>query len=102
MPVCFERMVNSLISKHHFPIVFIILVDPDWWDDLDTGSLKVDVIGVEKEIEMLPVFKVKKHNFTYYFYKPDMLHRDLHIIQISLETLQCSDQYHNYSKHYNH
>ena len=59
MPVCFERMVNSLIFKHHFPIVFIILVDPDWWDDLDTGSLKVDVIGVEKEIEMLPVFKVK-------------------------------------------
>ena len=36
----------------------IYFTDPDWWDGLDGSELNIDLIGVEKEVEMLPIFAV--------------------------------------------
>ena len=39
-------------------MVYPFVLGPDWWDGVDGSELHIDIIGVEKEVEMLPIFVV--------------------------------------------
>ena len=44
--------------------------DPDWWDSVDSSNLRIGLLGVEKEVEMLPLFKVHVHTVNAVFSSP--------------------------------
>ncbi|XP_053405551.1 zinc finger MYND domain-containing protein 15-like [Mercenaria mercenaria] len=58
------RMDSPIAILLHWPLTMFYIIkyclpndSPDWWEDLDEGNLLVDIVGVEKEVEMLSIFK---------------------------------------------
>ena len=61
----FIDIIICLGYKHHITFDFNKIyyhTGPDWWDGLDGSELYIDIVGVEKEVEMLPVFVVSYLN----------------------------------------
>ena len=61
----FIDLIICLCHKHHITFDFnkiYYYTGPDWWDGLDGSELYIDIVGVEKEVEMLPVFVVSNLN----------------------------------------
>jgi hypothetical protein len=46
--LCWTRQYANLID----------VTDAAWWEDLDEGNILVDIVGVEREVEILAIFKV--------------------------------------------
>ena len=57
----------------------ICIKGPDWWDGLDGSDLYIDIVGVEKEVEMLQIFVVNtpclKGNLIYFVVFSTFFHK---------------------------
>ncbi|XP_052082324.1 zinc finger MYND domain-containing protein 15-like [Mytilus californianus] len=58
------RLDSPIAILLHWPMTLYHIIkfcypndNPEWWDSVDSSCLKLDLIGVEKEVEMLCLFK---------------------------------------------